>query len=509
MALPNARPERRTGQTAPPSLAQLVMMTGPEVGRKYTIDFPAVLGRSDSATVTVEDDEVSRQHARILFLDGEFLIEDLGSRNGTFVGNEPVRTARLLHYGDCIALGPRVRLYFTQHDPQQDHILQRQRLEMMGRLAAGAAHDLNNTLCVALTSAEHLRACDGGRSLADAEIRECIADLLAALEHATHLTPALLELARSTPRRDALVDVGRLVREAASLVQRSLGRGIEVSCEAEHGLLVRGSAVGLHQVLLNLCLNARDAMPTGGHLRLHASSEQAGGQSRVVLSVSDDGCGMDEATRLQIFEPFFSTKREAGLGLGLATVRQVVSAHGGEVDVHSAPRRGTTFIVRLPRHVEHKVERQTIDDVRLPSPGSSILLVDDDAAIRRVVARLLKAEGYVVHTVSSGQEAIERVRVMRPDLLILDEELGDMTGTLVRRHLARERIALRMLRISGDASRLTGRHVIGKPWSTDALLGAVAEAITSKIEVILDDETDAPADSGPRLPGKARRPTGP
>jgi signal transduction histidine kinase/ActR/RegA family two-component response regulator len=492
--------------------AQLVVLAGPEVGRKYMLSFPAVLGRDPAAMVVIDDGEISRRHAQILFVAGDFLLEDLGSKNGTFLGDVPVQKAVILQLGDRIALGSRVRLLFTQHDPQAEQLLQRQRLELLGRLAAGVAHDLNNVLCVALASAEFLRT-GRAQDLDAADARESIEDLHLALSQAAQLTPRLLELAKSEPQRDGVVDVGRLCQEAAALARRSFGASVVVSCVADRGLSVQGSAVELHQVLMNLCVNARDSMPQGGRLNISAEGERWQNADVVMVRVEDTGSGMDEATRARVFEPFFTTKRGSavagGLGLGLATVKEVVVKHGGEVTVTSQPGHGSTFAVRLPRF---RVVRRRATAAHMAAVagsrgrGGTILIIDDDASLCRAMSRVLRAAGYQADVARTGIEGVERWRSAspRPALVVLDEELPDMPGSEVRKSLRAADPEVRILRMSGNPGLIPGRQVLAKPWSTEAMLDAVERAMaapSSERPEIVDEETaDAPVPSG-TIPG--------
>jgi nitrogen-specific signal transduction histidine kinase len=412
----------------------------------------------------------------------------------------------VLRFGDRIGLGSRVRLLFTQNDPQAEQLLQRQRLELLGRLAAGVAHDLNNTLCVALASADYLSRLDE-RERAGAEARECLDDLRLALTQAAQLTPRLLELAKSEPQRGGVVDVARLCQEAAALARRSFGASVSVSCAAERGLSVQGSAVELHQVLMNLCVNARDAMGQGGKLVISARAERRpGAHDAVVIVVEDNGVGMDEPTRARIFEAFFTTKRgpehAGGVGLGLATVKEVVQKHGGEIAVQSQVGKGTTFSVRLPALTQPR-RRPTVASMpgvrEQPQRPETILVVDDDATLRRAMARVLRAAGFAIETAQNGAEALVRCRTMSPSLVALDEDLPDMPGSEVRQQLRGADPEIRILRMSGNPGLVPGRVVLAKPWTTEGLLEAVENALrtpSSERPSIADEDTadgEAPA----------------
>jgi signal transduction histidine kinase/CheY-like chemotaxis protein len=478
-------------QTPVPA-AQLVLVAGRETGRKYLLTLPAVIGRDPTGVVHIDDTEVSRRHARIFERDEQVVIEDLGSRNGTFVGDLPVDKPMPLKYGDRIALGSRVRLVYTRWDPQQDQALQRERLETLGKLAAAVAHDLNNSLCGAITTVEYLCHVERHKTLADGEVRECLGDLLITLREAADLAPRVLDLARSTPGRDSSVDVGRLCRDVAAVAKRTVGPHIEVTTEVEPDLLVRGSQAELHHALVNLCVNARDAMPNGGRLHIAAARDRS---DRVSITVRDTGMGMDAATRARIFEPFFTTKNTpaaaSGVGLGLSRVLEIVRAHGGDIVVASDVGRGASFVVHLPLFQARPFDTNPpADDLGPANANATVLLVDDSLAVRRSAARILRAAGYTVEVLLRGRDTLERLRRDPPiDLVVLDEVLPDMRGREVLAELGRLGLPVRVLRVSGTVP-LEGRHTLTKPWTTEVLLTAVRHALADPADAPIDDLAD-------------------
>jgi signal transduction histidine kinase/CheY-like chemotaxis protein len=482
-------PAFQTAEQLPVGEAQLVMLAGQEVGRKYALTLPAVLGRGSDATILIEDGEVSRAHARIFAQGGDVLIEDLGSRNGTFVGNVPIDEPTVIRYGDKIALGSRVRLVYTRWDPQEDQMLQRQRLEVLGKLAAGVAHDLSNTLCGALVTIEYLCQVDREEKLGNTDVRECLGDLLIAIRQAAALAPRVRDLARNTaPAEDASLDIGGLLGEVVAVARRTMGPRIDVVTEIEPDLIVRGSSVELHQAIMNICVNAQEAMPDGGRLRIVCASDRA---ERVAITVTDTGRGMDEITRSRIFEPFFSTKRAdrrsgSGLGLGLATAHEVVKAHGGTIEVASELGRGTTFVLHLPRARPPAADSAPpVDEVIAISTGFTILVVDDSLAVRRSVARMLRTAGYTVDVARRGVEALERLASPpHVDLAIVDEVLPDMRGSELIAQLLARGSTTRVLHVSGSV-RIEGKHVLLKPWTSEALLAAVRGALSDSVRATL------------------------
>jgi signal transduction histidine kinase len=215
-----------------------------------------------------------------------------------------------------------------------------QKMELVGNLSSGVAHDFNNLLTVIGSASQHLREhmpTEGG------DIPDVLDDLDAAILRANLMTRQLLSFARVQEGAVESIDLGEVVPSFASLLPRLLGSKINIEIDANEDIVVTASPVGLEQVLLNLAVNARDAMPNGGTLGIAVRRDETAG----VLTVKDTGAGMDDATRAHIFEAFFTTKA-TGTGLGLATVHEIVSRFGGSIDVASAVDRGTTFEIRLP-----------------------------------------------------------------------------------------------------------------------------------------------------------------
>ena len=227
---------------------------------------------------------------------------DLGSRNRTLVNGTPIEAPRALVFGDRLQLGPRVVLLFMNHGAEGE-LMRRQRLEALGRISAGVAHDVNNMLAVMLSTLDFVECALRAPTASRTVLQECIDDARTAVAQAAALTPRLLAFGRDG--REEEVDVTALCEEVGQLVRRTFERCIGVEDGIARDLRLRGDRVGLHQVLMNLCLNARDAMPRGGRLRIEASADKG----LVVLSVSDTGVGMDRGACERIFDPFFRPRR--------------------------------------------------------------------------------------------------------------------------------------------------------------------------------------------------------
>lgn len=317
----------------------------------------------------------------------------------------------------------------------EDQLRQSHRLEAVGRLAGGIAHDFNNVLTVIIATAELLL---GGFSTEDPRRGE-VAEVLRAAHRAATLTRQLLAFSRQQPYTPEIVDLGAVVTDLQSLLVRLLGEHITLSCEADPGCIVVADRGQLEQVVMNLAVNARDAMRTGGALeirvrRLTESAVpplEAATAGVVALTVHDTGPGIPASALPYIFEPFFTTKEPgSGTGLGLATVYGIVTRAGGRVEVDSAPALGTTFRVLLPL---------TTDAAPVPRPdpapagagsGERILLVDDEPVIARTIRRLLEKLGYRVEDSPSPVHAAELLatRGHEIDLLLSDVVMPGLSG---------------------------------------------------------------------------------
>jgi signal transduction histidine kinase/CheY-like chemotaxis protein len=500
----------QTGQRQVPSTlgralderqASLVLLAGPTPGRRFRVASGVVVGRGSEATVHLDDPEVSRRHMQVRCEGPSFLVEDLGSRNGTLLNGLPLHAPRALSFGDKLQLGPRVVFLFTHYEGIEDELLRRQRLEALGRLGAGIAHDFNNVLATVVSSLDYLRALPKERTLGDPMVEECLTDVHQAIARAAELTPRMLAFAGAGGGGNALVDVGALCSEVTQLVSRTFDRSITVHADLASGVVVRGDHIGLYQTIMNLCINARDAMPHGGRLqvcaRLATVQESATETPHALLTVSDSGMGMDAATRAQIFEAFFTTKgRSGGTGLGLATVHEVVTAHGGRIQVGSAPGRGTTFSILLPAVVSARNRQPSVathDKLAAVRPGAAppqrgvVLLADDEPALRRSFARILRAAGYRVIEAADGMEALElyRVEMPRPQLVILDLDMPRMAGDEAQRHLLALDPLARIIFVSGHRNEQVEERLrvegalafVPKPSSREELLQAVAAAV--------------------------------
>jgi hypothetical protein len=376
-------------------------------------------------------------------------------------------------------------------------LLQAQKLESVGQLAAGMAHDFNNLLTAIHGYAELL-----GRSLPDGDPRRADLDeILRAADRAAELTRQLIAFSRRQILRPRVLDPAEVVEGIVPMLRRLMGEHIAVVTHKEPALgNVKADPSQLEQVILNLAVNARDAMPDGGELTIETANVELDAKYArahpevspgryVLLSFIDTGVGMDPDTKARAFEPFFTTKEPGiGTGLGLATVYGIVKQSSGSIYLYTEPGRGTTFKIYLPRVEEEATAVTEPVTVRPAVTGSAtILLVEDNAAVRVFARRVLEAQGYTVLEAASGGAALTLAtsQVGSLDLLVTDVVMPGMQGHQLADRLWADRPDMPVLYVSGftQDSSLTNdiskREVafLPKPFTADALERAVRDAI--------------------------------
>ena len=366
----------------------------------------------------------------------------------------------------------------------QDALRQSQKMEAMGQLTGGVAHDFNNLLSPIIGGLDLLQR----RGVGDERTQRTIAGALASAERAKTLVQRLLAFARRQPLQPTSVDVGKLVRGMADLLDSTTGPQVRVVVEVEDALpSAIGDANQLEMALLNLAVNARDAMPDGGIITIGAAAEQISRRHEsglpsgryVRLSVTDTGAGMDEATLKRAVEPFFSTKGIGkGTGLGLSMVHGLAAQLGGAMTISSRPGLGTRVDLWL------QLAEQPADVAQQEAPRAmaavtgTALLVDDEELVRASTAEMLTDLGYAVIEAASAEDALRLVAEgLSPDLLVTDHLMPGMDGVELARTLKERIPALRQLIISGYAE---GEGLapdlprLEKPFRRDDLAGTLA-----------------------------------
>ena len=356
-----------------------------------------------------------------------------------------------------------------------------QRMESLGQLAGGVAHDFNNLLAVILNYAEFVGEEIGSDHPAAADV----AEIVRATQRAADLTRQLLVFSRHDHLRLEAVDVNRVALETQRMLDRTLGEDVELvvvpALEPVHVLADRGQ---LEQVLMNLVLNARDAMPRGG--RVTVTIEPVDRFVRV--EVADDGEGMSPETAERAFDPFFTTKPKGrGTGLGLATVYGIVTGSGGHIEIESHLQEGTTITMHLPSAEPDKPAAETATGPLDESNGMTVVVVEDEDAIRTLTRRILSRQGYDVVEAETPEHALSLCEDMKPDLLLTDVVMPGMSGKDLSERLRERHADLRVLFMSGYTDNALDRYgldaggdsLLQKPFNGRELLTAVQEALAA------------------------------
>jgi two-component system cell cycle sensor histidine kinase/response regulator CckA len=384
----------------------------------------------------------------------------------------------------------------TQRKKLEEQLRQSQRLEAVGRLAGGVAHDFNNLLTAVIGNCDLATMALPGNHPAQDNLTE-VRD---AAERAAALIQQLLAFSRKQVLSPRVLDINQAVDVLVKILPRVIGEDITTSLQLDPALLhARVDATQLDQVLLNLALNARDAMPTGGMLMIATSNVDLAFPpiaqpcrfepgAYVKVTFTDTGTGMDVETRTRVFEPFFTTK-DTGTGLGLATVYGIVKQSRGFITVDSEPESGTTFTIYLPATTD------AVEKVDQPEPDNTsavgterVLLVEDAAAVRAFAERTLAASGYTVLPADNGAEAL-RIAGLEPfDLLLTDIVMPGMNGVELASQLVAAKPSLRVLFMSGydedsRARRGANGHpspMLRKPFTAGALAHAVRQVLDAE-----------------------------
>jgi PAS domain S-box-containing protein len=426
-----------------------------------------------------------RERATVAILDRTVLVSRNGAESPIELTAAPVRDESASVRGAILVfrdIGKRRQL-----EEQATHA---EKMEAVGRLARGVAGDFNNVLTVITGYAELLRA----EAPASSPLRRFVDEIVYAGDRAAALTRHLLAFSRGTPAQPRVVDLSALVTGMEPLLRRLLGQGIELILLNPRGAgRVKADPAQLEQIIVNLASNARDAMPGGGKLVIEiAPTDLDEGPSSktlglppgpyVMTAVSDTGVGMDSATRSRLFEPFFTSKGPGkGSGLGLATVYGIVKQSKGQITVYSQPGCGSIFEIYLPR-----VEEPVAEPLRRASAKGSetILLVDDEEGVRKLVHAVLQSHGYNVLEASNGGMALAAYEknAHKIDMVLTDIVMPQMTGFELGAQLVERAPGLKILYMSGYRDNATGsgqaqKAFLHKPFTPDVLLEKVREVL--------------------------------
>lgn len=388
----------------------------------------------------------------------------------------------------------RLRKSEAERSELQLQLLQAQKLEGIGRLAGGVAHDFNNILTVILSSCHLLRGDVDPEGQARLQMIETAADRAAAL------TRQLLAFSRHQVLEVQSVNLNAVIEETARLLERLLGEDVRLVLNLDPALgNVLADPSQITQILMNLAINARDAMPKGGTLEIHTENLKVDDDllatvpeltpgKKILLSVRDTGEGIPPEIQGKIFEPFFTTKKPGkGTGLGLSTVHGIVQQSGGAIDLRSAPGLGTTFRIYLPR-TDTPSAVAPVAPVVTGNGSGTVLVVDDDELVLSAVSAHLRELGYNAITANGPSSALEvsRAHDSRIDLLLTDLVMPDMTGPELRREIENLRPLIRTLYMTGYASdrvpltEIDPKLLLRKPFTADHLSASLRRALPDK-----------------------------
>ncbi len=386
----------------------------------------------------------------------------------------------------------------TETRRMERHIQQAAKMESLGRFAAGIAHDFNNVLTIIMSHATHIEA----ELPASHPVRRRVAAIQTAADRAAALTRQILAFTRQQVMQRKVIDLAQLVAGMEDMLRRAAGEEVSLTTSLGSGpRRVYADHTQIEQVLMNLVVNARDAMPSGGTLRIEVRNVDLDGTAGrswpvdvpagpyVLLSVSDTGEGMDAETQARVFEPFFTTKADGkGTGLGLATVFGIVKQSKGFVWVYSEPGGGTTFKVYLPAVNEPLSEESTVHSMASANGGGeTILVAEDDPGLLEITREVLENNGYTVLPASGGDEAL-RIAAEHTEpiaLLLSDLVMGGLGGHALAKRLGQSRPQTRVLFMSGytaDSLHQQGAPeeampILEKPFHAEALLRRVREVL--------------------------------
>jgi PAS domain S-box-containing protein len=470
-------------QTANAEALRILGLSYDELTDKYTVDFETETIYEDGRPCPVAEYPVTQA-----LVTGEPQAPaTIGVRNPDGKVSWAIFTAVPVRGADGTTTGAVVTfLDITARKQLESELRRSQKLEGIGRLAGGVAHDFNNLLTVILGNTQILR-----ESMDHGEIRpEDVEQIRHAAQHAGSLTRQLLSFAAKDIPTTSVLALDDLVRRTTEMLRRIIGEDIELGVAHDVGVWpVRIDPGQFEQVLINLCVNARDAMPEGGTLSIEIRNEtSSNGDEQVILSVADTGVGMAEEELERAFDPFFTTKPPgSGTGLGLSTCYGIVKQAGGGIEVRSSPGNGTSFRITLPRAIGEETETAPRDTSA--TNHQTVLVIEDEPLVRRMVERTLARAGYTVLAARSGNDALSMCERHegKIHLVLTDVVMPRMSGPEVAQRILDQRPEVRVLYMSGYADdALDGRGLergdvafLRKPFQPDELTDKMRDVLSA------------------------------
>ncbi|AMV24267.1 Blue-light-activated protein [Gemmata sp. SH-PL17] len=459
-------------------------------GRPVEEVFPIVSDRT-RALVTNPALEALRTRQPAAIAEGTLLLQRAGGEVPIDDSAAPISDANGRLAGAVLVFRD-----VTERKRLEEHLRQAQKMEAVGRLAGGIAHDFNNIMTVIGGFSELILS----GILPPSEVREHLQEVKAASDRAAALTRQILAFSRKQILLPCALNLNAVVRDTAGMVRRLIGSHIEFATEADPFLgSVMADPTQITQVLMNLALNARDAMPRGGRLTVRTSDLRLDDGAvppipglkpgrYAVLEMTDTGSGMTDEVKGKIFEPFFTTKGNQGTGLGLSTVYGIVSQTGGDVGVVSAPGRGTTFSVYLPVSEPLPDPRAAEGGPQTDRGSETILVTDDDAGVRRVITMLLAQKGYAVLDASSGPEALGLARAHAGPIhmLLTDVVMPGMSGGELAQAVVPLRPGIKVMFVSGYTEDALVERGLAESTAVFLHKPFTAEVLTRLVREVLD-----------------------
>jgi signal transduction histidine kinase len=429
------------------------------------------------------------------------------------IGEEATVEALKAGARDCVLksnlgrLGPVVRRELeeaqTRRERQrlEDELRQAQKMEAIGQLAGGFAHDFNNMMTAVVGFSELALA----RLEQAHPLRRYVEEIRRAGKRASALTSQLLAFSRKQVLQPRVLDLNEVVAEVETLLQRLIGEDVELVSVLDPGLApIEADPGQLEQVIMNLAINARDAMPTGGKLTIETANASLDADyaashfdvepgAYVLLAVSDNGIGMDAETQARIFEPFYTTKEQGkGTGLGLATVFGIIKQSGGDISVYSEPGHGTTIKIYLPRtQARAEPPEPRVARERPPRGSETILLVEDEEIVRSLEREVLEENGYKVLEARSPLHALELAaeHAGAIDLLVTDVVMPELSGRQLAERITTKRPEVKILYTSGYADDAIVRHGVLEPGISLLAKPLTPASLANKVREVLDSPT--------------------
>lgn len=477
-----------------------ILDVNPSLARMLNYSPEELLGKTLWEIVLPRDADASKRMFQELLAKGKVHYDDipLMAKGGPCIGVEVIGKVYQMSKDKVVKCNIRGTGQHETADMPEQRIRQKQEMEAVGQLAVGLAHDLNNLLAVILKCCEDLEE----QASLPVPSRKMILEIHNAGTSAKNLTQRLLPFSRGQVAHPTVIDLNETVTRMESMLGRMIGDEVELVCLLGEGLgSINADPSQMEQVLMNLAINARDAMPNGGKIVIETANidvEEANARQHpsmqlgrhVMLSVSDTGTGMDTETQSRIFEPFFTTKPAGqGSGLGLSTVFSVAQQSGGVIAVQSKPGEGSTFKILFPRSDRATgTMRPKTEPVR--GGTETILLVDDAASLRKLIRRLLEECGYAV--LDSGDPAAA-LRMAEEHsgpipLMITDVVLPGFSGSDLSERVTKSRPGIKVLYVSGysddsiASSSVTGQNCafLKKPFTRNDLLRTVRQLLDSR-----------------------------